>query len=255
MMIMVKVQLWMKALPNNLRGYLEKVISEGGGKNAYIDGYHIAGKTGTAQKPNPNGGGYEAGKYIASFAGMAPADDPQITVMVSIDEPDPSNYYAGQIAAPVAKQMFNDVFNYLNIKTNASSDEVTESILKNVVVPNVRGMKKADALKLLKDNNLTFDVDQNGDYINNIAPLPGATVKEGTKVVLYTSSSPNYNSSEVEVPDLSGLSMGKATELLNSLGLKGNFSGSGMVSEQDIDASTKVQKGTVINIDLDVIGD
>jgi stage V sporulation protein D (sporulation-specific penicillin-binding protein) len=238
-----------------LRGYLEKVISEGGGKKAFIDGYHIAGKTGTAQKPNPNGGGYESGKYVASFAGMAPANDPKVTVMISIDEPDPSNYYAGQIATPVAKQMFSDIFNYLNIKPDASSDDVTKSMLKDVVVPNVRGMKKADAQKILKDNNLTFDADQNGDYITNITPLPGATVKEGTKVILYTGSDPNYNSSDVEVPDLNGLTKDKASQILEGLGLKANSEGSGLVSDQDIAEGTKVKRGTTVNLDLEILSD
>lgn len=242
-------------IAKQLRGYLEKVISEGGGKNAFIEGYHIAGKTGTAQKPNPNGGGYETGKYVASFAGMAPANDPKITIMISIDEPDPSNYYAGQIATPVAKQLFSDIFNYLNIKTDAPADDVTKSLLKDVTVPNVRGMKKADALKVLKDNNLTFDADNNGDYITNITPLPGETVKEGTKVILYTGNSSNYDSTDVAVPDLTGLSKEKASQMLNSLGLKGIFNGTGIVSEQDIEEGTKVKKGTMVKIDLDVTGD
>lgn len=237
-----------------LRGYLEKVISEGGGKKAFIEGYHIAGKTGTAQKPNPNGGGYESGKYVASFAGMAPADDPKVTIMISIDEPDPSNYYAGQIATPVAKQLFSDIFNYLNINTDASINDTENSMLKDVVVPNVRGMKVSDAQKVLKDNNLTFDADQNGSYITNTTPLPGATVKEGAKIILYTGNGPD-NTNDVEVPDLDGLSKEKASDMLDALGLKASFNGSGMVSDQDIVEGTRVQKGTTVNLDLETIGD
>lgn len=103
-----------KSKTAQLRGYLERVVSEGGGKNAFIEGYHIAGKTGTAQKAGV--GGYQAGKYVASFAGMAPSSDPRITLLVSIDEPDPSNYYAAQTAAPTARQLFADIFNYLAMK-------------------------------------------------------------------------------------------------------------------------------------------
>jgi stage V sporulation protein D (sporulation-specific penicillin-binding protein) len=237
-----------------LRGYLEQVISDGGGKKAFIDGYHIAGKTGTAQKPNPNGGGYESGKYIASFAGMAPANNPQITVLISIDEPDPSNYYAGQIATPVAKQMFSDIFNYLNIKVDVPNNDVLNSMLNDVVVPNVRGMKSQDAYKLLKDNNLTFDQVPSGETITDISPLPGATVKEGAKVILYTGTTPNYNSS-VEVPDLVGLTKDKAQQLLESLGLNANYTGTGIVDDQDVVQGTKVQKGTTINLALEITGD
>lgn len=106
-----------------LRGYLEKVVSNGVGSNAFIEGYHIAGKTGTAQKANPKGGGYEIDKYFSSFAGMAPADDPKITLLVSIDEPDPSNYYAGQVSAPVAKELFDKIFSYMIMKGQLSLDK------------------------------------------------------------------------------------------------------------------------------------
>ncbi|NMM62344.1 stage V sporulation protein D [Clostridium sp. P21] len=107
---------------STLKGYLEKVVSlpTGVGHNAFIDGYHIAGKTGTAQKANPKGGGYEADKYFSSFAGMAPVDDPKITLLVSVDEPDPSNYYAAQVSAPVAKDLFSEIFNYMIMKGQLS---------------------------------------------------------------------------------------------------------------------------------------
>lgn len=103
------------ALTSKLRQYLVHVVSDTGGvgHNAYIDGLNIAGKTGTAQKADPKTGGYAAGKYMASFAGMAPADNPQITMLVSIDEPDPAKYYAGQVAAPVAGQLYDEIFKYL----------------------------------------------------------------------------------------------------------------------------------------------
>lgn len=235
-----------------LRGYLEKVISEGGGKKAYIEGYHIAGKTGTAQKVI--GGVYAPQKYISSFAGMAPAEDPRITILVSIDEPDPSNYYAGQIATPIAKQLFNDIFNYMNIKVDASEEEVKNSMKKDVIIPEIRGEKKADALKILKDQHLDFDIDSNGDYIIGVSPLPGYSVKEGSKIILYTGTSANYNK-VVIVPDVVGLSKTKALELLNNLGLKGICSSDGMVTEQDIEPGKQVTKGSTITLTTDPLGD
>jgi stage V sporulation protein D (sporulation-specific penicillin-binding protein) len=102
-----------KALTATLRGYLEKVVSEGAASNAYIKDFNIGGKTGTAQKVE--NGIYQDKKYISSFAGLAPYDDPKITLIVTIDEPDESKYYAGQIAAPVARDLFNNIFNYLAI--------------------------------------------------------------------------------------------------------------------------------------------
>lgn len=116
-----KKQIVDSATAATLRGYLEQVVSKGVGNNAFIEGYHIAGKTGTAQKANPKGGGYETDKYFSSFAGMAPANDPKVTLLVSIDEPDPTiNYYAGQVSAPVAKELFNDIFSYMIMKGQLS---------------------------------------------------------------------------------------------------------------------------------------
>ena len=227
-----------------LRGYLEKVISEGGGNKAFIDGYHIAGKTGTAQKPI--NGVYAPGKYVSSFGGMAPADKPKVTVVISIDEPDPSNYYAGQIAAPVAKNVFGNIFNYLKLDPQGNDD----SQLKDLVVPELRGMKKSDAVKVLKDMNLAYDINGDGDYIGNMQPLPGATVKEGNKILLYTGSSPTYNG-VVIVPDLEGYTKEKAQQVLASFGLQGSFSGDGVVVDQNIKYGTKINKGTTINFELE----
>lgn len=99
-----------------LRSALEKVVTEGVGKPAFVEGLHIGGKTGTAQKSNSSTGKYESEKYITSFAGMAPVDNPKITMLITINEPDPSKYYAAQTAAPVGKTLFTDIMNYLNSK-------------------------------------------------------------------------------------------------------------------------------------------
>lgn len=244
-----KKQIVDKEVVDRLRGYLEKVVSEGGGSKAFVEGYNIAGKTGTAQKVID--GRYASGKYIASFGGMAPAEDPKITIFISIDEPDPSNYYAGQIAAPVAKQVFTDIFNYITLK-EGQSDNV---VLKNVVVPEVRGMKKSEAVKVLKEAKLNFELDDKGEYITDMTPKPGYTVEEGRKIVLYSGTSSNYNK-EVVVPNLKGYSKEKAIELLNGLGIEVKVIGSGVVSEQSISAGQKVNKGTTtIVLKLQEIGD
>ncbi|MCY6354033.1 stage V sporulation protein D [Clostridium sp. ZS2-4] len=244
-----KKQVVDKGVVDRLRGYLEKVVSEGGGSKAFVEGYNIAGKTGTAQKVI--NGKYASGKYIASFGGMAPAEDPKITIFISIDEPDPSNYYAGQIAAPVAKQVFTDIFNYIALK-EGESDNV---VLKSVVVPEVRGMKKSEAVKVLKEAKLNFEIDDKGEYITDITPKPGCTVDEGRKIVLYSGTSSNYNK-EVVVPNVKGYSKEKAIELLNGLGIEAKVIGNGVVLDQSISAGQKVNKGTTtIVLKLQEIGD
>lgn len=237
-----------------LRGFLEKVVTEGGSSKAYIEGYHIAGKTGTAQIPNTDGRGYASQKYLSSFAGMAPADNPQISVMIQILEPDPSNYYAGQIAAPVGKELFNDIFNYLAFRPTSTNEEVLKSMLKDVTVPEVRGLNKNDAIQELKSKGFDFEVDDAGGKIIDMSPKPGYVVKEGAKIQLYTGESSNYNKIVV-VPNIKGYNRDKAKEALNALGLNASFSGSGMVSDQSIDQGTEVSIGTTIGVKLEIIGD
>lgn len=244
-----KKQIESEEVMKRLRGYMEKVVSEGGGQKAYVEGYTIAGKTGTAQKVE--NGRYASGKYVASFGGMAPAEDPRLTVFISIDEPDPSNYYAGQIAAPVAKQLFTDIFNYLALTSN----ETDKLILKNVVIPEVRGLKKADAIKALKDSKLNYEIDGSGENVIDITPKPGYSINEGGKVILYTGDSQNYNK-EVVVPNLKGYSEEQAVALLKSLGIDAKVIGDGLVSEQSIGAGKKVNRGSaVITLTLKEIGD
>ena len=98
-----------------LRTYLENVVKDGTATDTYMKGYHIAGKTGTANVVNSTTGGYEPGKYIASFAGMAPADNPKVTLIVTIEEPNSSKYYAAQTAVPAARKLFSGIFTILNI--------------------------------------------------------------------------------------------------------------------------------------------
>lgn len=99
-----------------LRQYLIKVVTEGVGQKAFVKDLDIAGKTGTAQIADPKTGKYATGKYMSSFAGMAPSADPKITLLVSVEEPDASNYYASEVAAPVAKDLFTEIFNYMAMK-------------------------------------------------------------------------------------------------------------------------------------------
>lgn len=103
-------------LSANLRQDLLKVVTEGVGANAFVQGLDIAGKTGTAQVADPATGRYAPGKYMSSFAGMAPVNDPKITLLVSVNQPGGQNYYAGEISAPVAKELFQKIFDYLAFK-------------------------------------------------------------------------------------------------------------------------------------------
>ena len=237
-----------------MRLHLEQVVSTGGGSKAKIDGYRIAGKTGTAQKVDTINGGYAAGKYLASFAGMAPADNPKYTVYVSIDEPNPSLYYAGQIAAPVGQKLFNDLFNYSEMKPQGSYMEADESLKADVIVPEVRGVSVSDAKKLITDAGLTVRAEGSGGTITDINPKPGFTLKEGKEIILYTGGS-KENTDTVVIPDLKGFTKESIIKLFNDLGLKSEFVGEGVVVEQSIAPEKEIKKGTTVTFHLGTLAD
>lgn len=237
-----------------MRLHLEQVVGTGGGSKAKIDGYRIAGKTGTAQKVDTVRGGYAAGKYLASFAGMAPADNPKYTVFVSIDEPNPSLYYAGQIAAPVGQKLFNDLFNYSEMKPDGSYMEADESLKADVIVPEVRGLSIADAKKAITDSGLTIRVEGSGETVTDINPKPGFTLKEGKEIILYAGKAKG-NADTVVIPDLKGFTKESITKLFNDLGLKSEFVGEGLVVEQSISPGQEIKKGTTVTFHLGTLAD
>lgn len=228
-----------------LRSYLERTVNQGGSNKTYIEGYHIGAKTGTAQKVNPLTGGYESGKYISSIAAMAPIDNPQITVFISIDEPSNGDYYAGVICTPLAKQLLTDIFNYMDDKFSKDNNP----IIRDIIIPEIRGMSVADAKKVLKESNLEYNIEGNGAIITGVQPYPGYTVKEGTKINLYTGEDGTYNSNVV-MPDLRGYSVSSAQNILDDLGIKYILEGEGFVSKQSVPEGEVLSAGTTVKLIL-----
>lgn len=236
-----------------LRSILESVVANGTGKNAYVEGYRGAGKTGTAQKASP-GGGYAQGKYIASFVGFAPANDPKIAALIIIDEPQGPVYYGGQIAAPVFNAVVGDALKYLGVAPQVDMDsEAKEKFADNreeVVVPQVTNLELSEARQLLQGAKLTIEVEGDGPRVLSQFPISGAVVKEGTKVVLYVGT-PNEGEHEgqpVTMPDLKGKTMREAASILAALGLPMEAQGSGVVFGQSVAPGSKVSRGTAIKV-------
>ncbi|MDZ5252807.1 stage V sporulation protein D [Clostridium sp. LIBA-8841] len=221
---------------------LERTVHYGSPKRAYIEGYEIAGKTGTAEKVK-EGGGYGAG-YVASFAGFAPYDNPQISVLISVDNPK-GEYFGGLVAAPLAHDLFSEIFNYMQLDTSNLDKNKT----KEVVIPEVRGMSLDKAKAILDQNNIKYSIEDGGSSIVDMNPKPGYTIKEGSEIKLYTKTTSNYNK-DVVVPDFNGLSMEQTKEILDKIGLKGTFEGEGNVKEQSIAQGDVVKSGTTIQFKL-----
>lgn len=229
-----------------LRSYLERVVTSGSATATFIDGYHIGGKTGTANKME--NGRYIDGKYISSFVGMAPVDDPKVTVMITVDEPSTGMYYASQVAAPYAKPLFMDIFNYLN---NKFSNEGENKIAKEHIIPEIRGMKKDDAIKVLSDLNLEYEIDTDGDKVASVKPYPGTAVKEGSKITISASGSSD-DSKNIVMPDVRGYAKEDASKVLENLGLSVVFEGEGVVSQQSISQGEIITKGTLVTLKLNL---
>lgn len=164
-----------------VRYTLESVVTNGTGRNAFIDGYRVGGKTGTAQKVD--NGHYMIGNYIVSFIGFMPANDPEVIVYVAIDNAKGITQYGGTVAAPIAKAILNDSINILNIKKPSGASEKNYNYLdrKYVTVPNVINMELSDAIKNLKQFKVEYT--GNGKVIYQ-SPTSGTRIYEGETIKL-----------------------------------------------------------------------
>ncbi|MGL5750302.1 MAG: stage V sporulation protein D [Paraclostridium sp.] len=176
---------------NQMMEIVESVVSEGSGKAAYLPGYRVGGKTGTAQKVID--GKYAQGKYICSFVGIAPTDDPQIVVLAIVDEPTGVSAFGSTTAGPIVKEIMSDSLKYLGVKPVYSEEEKAKYEKPKVKVPNIIDLSIEDATKILEENNLKViqDTDievKEGAKVVEIFPEPGAEVPAESGIVLYLSN-------------------------------------------------------------------
>ena len=162
-----------------MRELLEGVVSEGSGKKAGVDGYRIGGKTGTAQKYE--NGAIAQGKYVSSFVGFAPADNPMYAVLMIIDEPSSYAYYGSIVAAPYVGQVFKKIFDYLDIKP-------TESIAEKeyVEMPYLDGKGVNECVNALDKLGLKYEIAGEGEVVSSTLPIVGEKVEKGDIVLLRT---------------------------------------------------------------------
>jgi len=240
-----------------LREYLENVVLKGTGVNAYIDGYRVGGKTGTAQVVGPSGG-YVRGRYVSSFIGFAPADNPRLVTLVMVSEPQGGVYYGSQVAAPFFRAVMQDALRYLGIperkdlpKPERAWPYVEPPELKEVTVPQVVNLPVDEAVKELRAGGLNFLLRGQGDVVYGQVPQAGARVTEGTTVILdLKPGSAGRTGGAVTMPDLSGMTIKQAGTLLESLGLRLEPAGSGVAWRQSVPAGQKVERGTSVKVEF-----
>ena len=165
-----------------VREALESVVSNGTGRNAYIEGYKVGGKTGTAQKVN--NGRYMVGNYITSFIGFLPADNPEVIVYIAIDNAKGVTQYGGTVAAPIAKNVLQSCTDILNIKSISGYDKKYNwNDIKYYKVPNVIGLSVKEANKELK--NFKVEYNGNGEKVIYQSPTEGSKVMQNGTIRLY----------------------------------------------------------------------
>ena len=218
----------------------------GGGKNAYVSGYRIGGKSGTSEQLNMHRRADGDYKKVASFVAVLPANDPEILVYVMLDDPNNARTdYSSILAAPVAGNIISEVAPYLGIATDGEDRSGTI-----VTVPNLVGTEWSNAqvslnIQGLKHQLQESQTSQSAAPVTYQYPHAGVKVPYGTTVYLYTDT---YEGSRTEVPDVTGKSPDFARQMLSAAGLNCVVEGSGTVQAQSAEPGSSVQRGSIITL-------
>ena len=228
--------------------YLEYNTERQGAAAGYISGYKVAGKTGTTEKRGVTK--FESSfseDYISSFCGYAPADDPQIAMLVFFDTPDGDAYYGSQVSSPVFINIMSEVLPYLDVKTSYTDEELG---YVDASAGDYTGVSVDEAKTAVEADGFTATVKCNGSTVISQIPTVSSGLQKGGSIVLYTDS--DSQSETVSVPSLIGLSPDEVNNVASAYGLNVSFSGattsSGTSSSQNIEAGTSVSPGTVITV-------
>lgn len=244
----VKRQVISDDTSKKMNEYLEYNTERQGAAAGYISGYKVAGKTGTTEKKGVTK--FESSfseDYISSFCGYAPADDPQIAMLVFFDTPDGDAYYGSQVSSPVFINIMSEVLPYLDVKTSYTDEELG---YVDASAGDYTGVSIDEAKTAVEADGFTATVKGNGSTVISQIPTVSSGLQKGGSIVLYTDS--NSQSETVSVPSLIGLSPDEVNNVASAYGLNVSFSGattsSGTSSSQNIEAGTSVSPGTVITV-------
>lgn len=224
---------------------MQAEVVEGTGKNAYVAGYRIGGKTGTSQKLDKN----DPNACIASFVGIAPADNPQVAVLLLMDEPHAANNFGGVIAAPVVGNMLSEILPYLGVEAQYTVEEQQKLDVK---APNLIGITVQEAKAALSKANLTTVIKGNGSKVTAQMPESGQAIPQGGRVILYTGGAKAENS--IVVPNVTGLTASEANSMIAAQNLNIKLVGNSLTDSgvksfaQSPAAGTKVPPGTVVTV-------
>jgi len=233
-----------------MREALENVVISNTGGNAYIKGYRIGGKSGTSQKLGMTGEDEDAQEYVASYVCFAPADDPEIILLVMADMPDKTKeYYGSKVAVPAARDIMSDVLVEMGYYPEYSAEELEH---RDVKVPLLQGKSVSDASATVTGLGLEVEIIGEGENVIAQSPITGSSIANDGCVYLYTEE--NFETEYTLVPDLRGVTASEANESLSYRGLNFLATGSATndssatVESQSVEPGQQVPKGTVIEL-------
>lgn len=243
----VKRQVVSKDTSDQMNEFLGYNTETAGATAGYVAGYKVAGKTGTSEKIGSKTQSVFGQDYIASICGYAPANDPQIAMLVFFDTPSGKAYYGSQVASPVFTNIMEEVLPYLEVKTEYTDKEL-EYI--DVSAGDYIGLSIEEAKTAAEKDGFTTTVKGEGDKVIAQIPTVSSKIQTGGNIVLYTDNTSTTET--VTVPSLIGLSASEVNNVASAYGLNVSFSGAvsqgGLSSKQDIAAGSTVSPGTVINV-------
>lgn len=230
---------------SQVREMMAAVVNDGTGRNAKIAGYQVAGKTASAQKLDDNA---ENEVYVASFVCFAPADDPEVAILVGVDNTHDGYRSGGAVAAPIAKQVLEPTLEYLNVERKYTSEELSKL---NKTTPELIGKTVSAAKSIANGENLTVKIVGDGDTVVSQMPAGLQSIPQGGVIVLYTESV--NETQKTKVPDFTGMTVSGVNSLAAEYGINVIFSGpteeAGVKAyNQSVEPGTKIDLGSTITV-------
>jgi len=243
----VKRQVISKATSSTIAKMMGAVVTQSTTKNMYVAGYSTGGKTGTSQKMIKLVGSDEE-KYIASYLSIAPVDEPEIAVLVMIDEPSAGQYYGSAVSAPIGAEILTEILPYLGYEPQYTEEELASL---SISVPSVVGNTVSVAKGKITNSKLTYKVVGNGENVIKQIPAATESLHAGGTVIIYTDGQEGATETTT-VPEFNGLSVSASNATAKNAGLNiqfaGNTSGSVIAYKQSIASGSSVEKGSVITV-------
>ncbi|MDO4539510.1 MAG: penicillin-binding transpeptidase domain-containing protein [Syntrophomonadaceae bacterium] len=232
---------------------LEGEVINGTGKNAYIEGYRVGGKTGTAQKIDPEKGGYlTTNNYYVSFIGLAPSNDPELVCIVAADYPKYYPYYGGTVCAPAVREILKDSLIYMGEPLQHNGNGLAPEAAPQIdtrLVPDVVNMERSEAESAISSRGFNAVIQGEGNTVWRQTPAAKTRMEPGSQVIIYlTDAADAENGGTVTVPELQGRSMRQVSAILADLGLYLVPAGSGVAFEQNPAPGQQMSSGSIIQV-------